>query len=311
MGYLRDKLPHMSLSQIEAVSFYLFISPYLLGLLILTLGAVLFSLGMSLTDWRLGREVSFIGIANFVRALQDDPVFWQSLRVTAFYSFVAVPLNLTVGLAVAILLNQKVRGLTLFRTIFYLPSLVGGVAMAMLWVWIFNPEFGLLNWLLSLIGLRGPEWIFSPEWALPAFILMNLWTIGSGMLINLAGLQAIPTHLYEAAEIDGAGSWGRFRHVTIPMMSPVIFFNLVLGIIASFQIFTQAYVMTNGGPANATLFYVLHLYRNAFEYLNMGYASALAWILFVIILFFTLLVFRSSTLWVFYQGELRGGRGRG
>jgi multiple sugar transport system permease protein len=291
----------------EAVSFYLFISPYLIGLLVLTLGAVLFSLGMSTSDWRLGREVSFVGMGNYLRALRDDPVFWHSLRVTLVYSLTAVPLNLTVGLGVAILLNQKVRGLTLFRTVFYLPSLVGGVAMAMLWVWIFNPEFGLLNWLLSLVGIRGPEWIFSPEWALPAFILMNLWTIGAGMLINLAGLQAIPTHLYEAAEIDGAGRWGRFRHVTLPMMSPVIFFNLVLGIIASFQIFTQAYVMTNGGPANATLFYVLHLYRNAFEYLNMGYASALAWILFVIILFFTLLVFRSSSVWVFYQGELKKG----
>jgi multiple sugar transport system permease protein len=300
------RLPRLRLSQIEAVHFYLFISPYLLGLVSLTLGAVLFSLGMSFTDWRLGREVSFIGLGNFIRALQTDPVFWQSLRVTAFYSFVAVPLNLTVGMGVAMLLNQKVKGMTIFRTIFYLPSLVGGVAISLLWVWIFNPEFGLLNWLLSLVGIRGPEWIFSPDWALPAFVLMNLWTIGSGMLINLAGLQAIPTHLYEAAEIDGASVWQRFRHVTLPMMSPVIFFNLIIGIIASFQIFTQAYVMTNGGPANATLFYVLHLYRNAFEYLNMGYASALAWILFVVILFFTLLVFRSSALWVFYQGEIQG-----
>jgi multiple sugar transport system permease protein len=294
------------MSQIEALNFYLFVSPWVIGFLVLILGAVLFSLGMSATDWRLGRDISFVGLENYVKALTIDPMFWRSLRITATYSAVAVPLNLAAGLAVAILLNQNVKGLSTFRTLFYLPSLVGGVAQSLLWVWIFNPEFGLLNWLLSLMGIQGPDWIFSPEWALPSFILMNLWTIGSGMLINLASLQGIPTHLYEAAEIDGAGAIQRFRHVTLPMMTPVIFFNLIMGIIASFQIFTQAYVMTNGGPANATLFYVLHLYRNAFEYLNMGYASALAWILFVVILLLTLLVFRSSAMWVFYQGELRG-----
>jgi multiple sugar transport system permease protein len=193
----------------------------------------------------------------------------------------------------------------LFRTIFYLPSSISGVPVALLWMWIFSPEFGILNAALRLFGIEGPEWLFDPVWVIPAFIVMSLWGIGGGMVIFLAGLQSIPQHLYEAAELDGAGVLGKFWNVTLPMMSSIIFFNLIMSIIGSFQTFTQAFVMTKGGPANASLFYVLYLYRNAIGYFKMGYASAMAWLLFVIILGLTLLVFKSSPMWVYYEAEVR------
>jgi len=205
-------------------------------------------------------------------------------------------------------MNQKVRGILWFRTLYYLPSVISGVAVSLLWVWIFNPQFGVLNYLLGKVGITGPEWLYSEFWVLPAFVIMSLWTIGGGMIIFLAGLQGIPIELYEAAELDGANQIQKFFRITIPMISPIIFFNLVMGIIGSFQVFTQAYIMTSGGPHYASLFYVLYLYQQAFQYFRMGYASALAWILFLVILFFTLLVFKSSPLWVYYEGTLRKGR---
>ncbi|MEZ4736184.1 MAG: sugar ABC transporter permease [Caldilineaceae bacterium] len=230
-----------------------------------------------------------------------DPLFWQSLKVTTLYTVFNVPVTLTAAFLLALLMNNNVRGIALFRTLYYLPSLVSGVAVAMLWTWLLNPKFGLINWGLDLIGIQGPEWIFSKNWVLPSFILMNLWGAGGAMVIYLAGLQGIPTELYEAAAMDGAGWWSKLFAVTLPMISPVILFNLIIGMINSFQVFTQAYVMTAGGPGNASLFYVLYLYRNAFQYFQMGYASALAWVLFVIIAFFTFLVFRTSRDRVFYQ----------
>jgi multiple sugar transport system permease protein len=207
----------------------------------------------------------------------------------------------------AVLLNQDVRGLSIYRTIFYLPSVVSGVAVAMLWLWVFNPELGVVNSLLGIVGIEGPKWFASSKWALTTFIITSLWGIGGGMVIYLAGLQGVPTSLYEAAELDGATAWHRFWHITIPMTSPVIFFNLIMGIIGSFQVFTGGYVITNGGPANATLFYVLYLYRNAFQYFKMGYASALAWILFIVILVLTLLMFRLVGGLVYYEGSPRKG----
>jgi multiple sugar transport system permease protein len=183
---------------------------------------------------------------------------------------------------------------------------IAGVPVAMLWMWIFNPTFGVLNTALAWFGIQGPQWLFDPAWVIPAFIVMSLWGIGGAMVIYLAALQGVPQHLYEAAELDGANVLARFRHVTLPMLSPVIFFNVILSIIGSFQAFTQAFIMTQGGPANASLFYVLYLYRNAFQYFKMGYASAMAWLLLVIIMALTLLVFRSSSVWVFYEGEGRG-----
>jgi len=235
-----------------------------------------------------------------------DPLFWQSLKVTAIYSFVSVPMGLGLGLAVAILMNQKVRGIAAFRTIYYLPAVVSGVAVALLWMWIFDPSYGLGNVVLRSIGLPGSQWLTSPTTSLLSLILMSFWGIGGGMVIYLAGLQSVPQHLYEAADLDGAGVLQKFRHVTIPMLTPVIFYNLIMGIIGSFQVFTQAFVMTNGGPVNSTLFYVLYLFRQAFNYYHMGYASAMAWILFAIILALTLIVFKSSALWVYYEGEKRG-----
>lgn len=232
----------------------------------------------------------------------DDPSFWAAMQVTFSYAIFSVPIGICLALLIALLLNHKVPGMSVWRTIYYLPSVVSGVAVAMLWAWIFHSQFGLINVGLHAIGIQGPAWLGDPTWALPALIIMSFWGIGGGMVINLAGLQGIPTELYEAASIDGANSWQRFWSVTLPLLSPVLFFSLVVGVIDAFQYFTNAYVMTNGGPGRATLFYNLFLYQNAFRYYKMGYASALAWVMFLIILIFTLLIFKSSPYWVYYEG---------
>jgi multiple sugar transport system permease protein len=289
----------------EAISGYLFITPWLLGLLIFTLGPIIVSLYLSMTNYEVVRAPEFNGLSNY-EFLFKDRLFWQALRVTSIYVFVSVPLGLALSFAVAMLMNQKLKLLGLWRTIFYIPNLVPLIASSMLWLWLFNTEFGLLNAALRYFGIDGPNWLGHTQWALPSLILMSLWNIGGPMLIYLAGLQGIPTDLYEACDIDGAGAWTKFFAVTIPMMTPVIFFNLILGMIAAFQTFAQAFVMTEGGPRYATLFYVLYLYQNAFQFFRMGYAAALAWILFIIIFALTVLVFRSSAAWVYYEGEVRG-----
>lgn len=286
----------------EAISFYITVFPWILGFCLFTTGPMIASLVISLLKWDMILPAKFIGFQNYVSAFHD-PVFWKSLYVTSVYTFVSVPLGLILSLFVALLLNQKIKGLSIFRTLFYLPSLVTGAAVSILWVWVFNPNFGLLNTFLSYLGIQGPQWIYSPRWALPSLIIMSLWSIGGSMLIYLSGLQGIPTELYEAAEIDGAGSVHKFWSVTLPMISPVIFFNLVMGIIGTFQVFTQGYVMTQGGPEYSTMFYVLYLYNNAFQEFQMGYASALAWILFFIILILTIIVFKTSKTWVYYDGS--------
>ncbi len=289
----------------EAAEGYLAISPWLLGLIIFTVGPIVASLYFSFTEYEVVKTPVWIGLANYQR-LAGDRLFWQSLKVTGTYVAVSVPLGIVLAFAVALLMNQKVRMIGFFRTAYYMPNLVPAVGSAILWIWIFNPEFGLLNTSLAAIGIEGPLWLGHSKWAMPALIIMSLWGVGGGMLIYLAGLQGIPSDLYEAAEVDGATAWRRFLHVTVPQMTPVLFFNLIMGIIGSFQVFTAGYIMTGGGPRYATYFYVLNLYYNAFQYFRMGYASALAWILAVIILFFTLLVFRSSSAWVYYEGQLRG-----
>ncbi|MHB0856786.1 MAG: carbohydrate ABC transporter permease [Anaerolineae bacterium] len=285
----------------ETIEGLVFATPALLGLVIFTIGPVLVSLAMSFADYNIIKPPTFIGLGNYITALTDDELFWQSLRVTVFYTVVTVPLNLFAGFMVAVMMNQKVRGISLYRTLWYMPSIVPVVANAVLWQWIFNPDFGLLNLILGWFGIPGPRWFVKPDTAIPAFIIMALWGMGGSMLIYLGGLQGIPEHLYEAVEIDGGNWWARFRHVTVPMMTPTIFFNLIMGLINTFQVFTPAFVMTQGGPAYATYFYVLHLYKNAFQYLRMGYSSALAWILMLIVLTFTLVLFRSSG-WVYYEG---------
>jgi multiple sugar transport system permease protein len=235
----------------------------------------------------------------------NDELFWKSFRVTAYYTFALVPTSIVISLSIALLMNQKVAGIGLWRTLYYLPSVVQGVAVAVLWGFVLNPRFGLINAGLKMIGIEGPRWLYSEDWAVPGLILMGLWGAGGGMLLYLAGLQGIPTALYEAAEIDGANAIRRFLHITIPMLTPTIYFNLLINIIGSFQVFTQSYVMTDGGPNNATLTQVLYLYRKGFLNFQFGYASALAWALFLLIMVFTILVVRSSESWVHYEGELK------
>lgn len=288
----------------DNIAGFLFISPWLLHFVLLIAFAMIYSFRISLMETDLLSTEKFIGFANY-KQLWNDELFWKSFRVTAYYSFVLVPSGIVLALAIAMLMNQKVKLVGVWRTLFYLPSVVSGVAVAILWGYVLNPRFGLLNLGLRNIGIEGPRWLFSETWAVPGFILMGLWGAGGAMLLYLAGLQGIPTQLYEAAEIDGAGSWSRFRHITIPMLTPTIYFNLLINIIGSFQVFTQSYIMTGGGPNNATLTQVLYLYRKGFQNFQFGYASALAWALFLVIMVFTVLVVRSSEGWVHYEGELK------
>jgi multiple sugar transport system permease protein len=283
--------------------FYLFISPWLVGFLCLTLGPILASLFFSFNFYDAIQAPRWEGLGNYVELFQDE-LFWQSLKVTSIYSVGSVALGIVASLCVALLLNRNIRGVAVFRTVFYLPSVISGVAVSLLWMWILNSDFGILNWLLwKIFRIEGPAWLMSRTWVLPALIMMSLWGIGGGIVIYLARLQGIPTELYEAAEIDGAGAWRKLINITLPLMTPVIFFNLIMGIIGSFQVFTQAYVMTEGGPYYASLFYVLYLYRNAFKYFRMGYASAQAWVLFLILLALTLVVLKSASVWVYYEAE--------
>lgn len=283
---------------------YLCLLPWIIGFLVFTLGPLVFSFGLSFFRADLLTRNIFIGLENYTELIRD-PLFLKSLRVTAVYAFVSVPLGAITALAVALLLNQKVVGLGLWRTVYYLPSVISGVAVAVLWMQIFNPRMGLINNMLKVVGIEGPSWIFDSDWALPSLIIMSLWAVGANMLLYLAGLQGIPTHLYEAAKIDGANIVRRFWHVTIPMLTPTIFFNVVISLIAAFQFFTQSFIMTNGGPNNSTLSMVLFLYRKAFQQTRFGYASAVAWVLFAIIIGFTMMFMRSSSWWVYYAGEER------
>lgn len=296
------RVPRFSQRTHEELVAYLFISPWLIGFLIFTVGAMLFSLRLSFVKTDLLTFVRFTGLDNYTQ-MWSDRFVRQALRVTSIYTFTTVPLGTTLALGIALLLNQNVRLRGLFRTVYYLPSVVSGVAVALLWQWIYHPDFGLINSLLEQIGIDGPRWLFSRQWALPALILMALWGVGGNMLIFLAGLQSIPTELYNASHVDGANAWRRLWHVTIPMLTPTIFFNLILSIIGSYQVFTNAFVMTEGGPGSATLMLVLLLYRVSFEQFHFGYASAIAWLLFAIILIFTLMVIRSSQFWVYYAME--------
>jgi multiple sugar transport system permease protein len=289
----------------EAIAGYLFISPWVVGFIIFVLGAMIASLVISLFDTNLLNRTEFIGLENYQTAFADK-LFWKSLSVTSYYTFTVVPLQTIAALLMALLLNQKIRFRGLFRTVYYLPSMVSSVALISVWWWMFNPELGLINGLLSKIGIEaGPSWLLSEKWAMPAIIIMTVWGSGGSMLIFLGGLQGIPVELYEAAMIDGANAIRRFFYMTIPMLTPTIFFSVVMGLIGSFQVFNASYLLTSGGPNNATLTYVLFLYRKTFEALRFGYGSALAWILFVVILIFTLLLFKTSNLWVYYEAELR------
>jgi multiple sugar transport system permease protein len=293
----------------EELAFWLFISPWLIGFIVFSAGPIVASMGISLTEYSILQPPTFIGFENYVQLFNDE-LFYKAVFNTIYYVGVSVPLGVTLAFLMAIALNQKLRGQTWFRTIFYLPSVVSGIAVALLWGWLLNPDFGLINYLLSFVGIQGPKWLYSTTWAMPSIILMSLWGVGGSMVVFLAGLQGIPEHLYEAAELDGAGEWGKFWNVTVPMISPVIFFNMIVTIIFAFQIFDQVYIMTSGkgGPANATLVYVLYLYRQGFEYFKMGYASALALILFLIVLGITVFQFGVARRWVYYEGSDSAGK---
>lgn len=288
-------------AKIEAKWGILLALPVIIGFFLWTVGPTIASFILSLTRWPTAGSPEFIGLGNYIQMFGRDYLFKKSLGVTTYYAFGSIPLVIIAAFIVAMLLNQKVRGQSIFRTMYYLPSVVPTVASALLWLWLFNPNFGLLNYILSMFGLPQLMWIYDETQVVPSFIIMSIWAMGGTMLIFLAGLQGIPNSLFEAIEIDGGNWWAKFRNITVPMMTPVIFFNLVMGIIGSFQIFNQAYIMTDGGPNNASLFFVYYLYLNAFRYGKMGYACALAWILFLAILGLTLIVFKSSSYWVFYE----------
>ncbi len=279
-----------------------FVGPWLIGLVIFYLYPIVSSLYYSFTDYNVLQPPTFTGLSNY-QQIFADPDFWISLENTAFMVFVGIPIYTVVDIAVAILLNARVPGQAVYRAIVFMPTLIPVVVLSILWQWLLNPQSGLVNGLLAAVHVNGPGWYASPEWAKPGFIVMTLWTTGNAVVIYLAGLQDVDKSLYEAADVDGANWWHKIRHVTLPSLSPVILFNVILAIIASFQFFTQAFIITNGGPMNATLYYSLYLYQNAFSYLHMGYASGLAWILLIIALGLTVLVLRSSARWVYYAGS--------
>jgi multiple sugar transport system permease protein len=290
----------LSMRQRRNLAGYLFISPVILGYLFWVAGPMLVAIWLSLTEWDMLRPATFVGLSNYQQMLYDD-LFWKSLSVTFYFTLVSVPLSLAFSFALALLVNVNVRGIAIFRMLFYLPSIVPLVVSAVLWLWIFNSELGLLNAVFHWVGLPKVLWLQDSNWAMPALIIMSMWTVGGGMVIFLAGLQGIPVHLYEAAEIDGANYWQRFWNVTIPMMSPVIFFNLVIGLIAALQNFVPGYLMTQGGPQNSTLFYGLYIFRSAFRDFKMGYAAALSWVLFAIVLVLSVFVFRYLGRLVYYE----------
>jgi multiple sugar transport system permease protein len=282
---------------------YAFISPVVLGLIIWTFGPMVASAFLSLTDYKLLKPPEFIGLQNFIDLFTKDNQFLNSLVVTVKYAVLYVVFGQIFALSLAILLTQKVRGMPVFRTLFYLPVVVPFVASALLWRYLFNKDFGPINAFLEWIGIGGVNWLGSIDWALPSLVIISIWGGAVSTIIYVAGLQHIPEHLHEAARIDGATPRQQFRHVTLPLLTPTIFFAVVTTVIASFQFFVPAYIMTAGGPARSTYVYNLNLYDKAFKWLEMGYASAMAWVMFFIIIVLTLFIFRSSNRWVYYEGE--------
>ncbi|KKI89750.1 ABC transporter permease [Bacillus sp. SA1-12] len=282
--------------------FYLFISPWIIGFLLFTGGPILMSIFYSFTQYNIADPPVFVGAKNYSQ-LFNDPLFWKSAKVTLYYTLLAVPLGLVLSLLTAMLVNVEIPGQRFFRTIIYLPSIISGVALSLLWLWMLNPQLGVLNFLIyKLTGQQGPQWLLSEEWVIPSLVMMSLWGIGPNMVIYLAGLKGVPSSLYEAADIDGASKFSKFIHITVPMVSPATLFLLITGIIGTFQVFVQAQIMTQGGPNYASFFFVYFLYQQAFGSFNMGYASAMAWILFVVVLLLTWLMMSLSKRWVHYEG---------
>nr|WP_311764909.1 sugar ABC transporter permease [Paenibacillus agricola] len=287
----------------EAIAGYLFALPVILGVLLLTIGPMIASLFISFSNWQVFDELKWSGFKNYEKIFTRDLFFYKSIVVTLYYAFASVITTTIASIILGLMMNLDIKRIGIIRTILYMPTIVPAVASSFLWIWLFNPDFGLLNSILSVVGIPKLQWIFEESTAVPSLVFMHLWASGSGALIILAGLKDVPKHLYEAVEIDGGGWWHKLVYISIPIITPVIFFNLIMGFIGSLQAFTQAYVMTAGGPNNATLFFVYYIYKEAFVNNNFGYASALAWVLFCIIALLTALIFRSSKGWVFYGGK--------
>lgn len=285
----------------ENVIGYLFVAPLIIGLIVFSYGPVLAAFGLSFTKGDYISTPTWIGLDNYANLLQDE-LFWKSLRNTLYYVVGVVPAGIVLSLLLALAMNQKLRGIVFFRSIYFIPTITSSVAVSLMWLWIYNPEFGVLNFLLDKVGVNGPAWLSSPQWAMPAVIVMAIWRgLGYNMLIFLAGLQGIPDVYYEAAEIDGADGWSKFWHITVPLLSPTTFMLLILGVIGAFQVFEYTYVMTGGGPVYSTLTIVLHIYNTAFRSFQMGYASAIAYVLFFILLALTIIQFRLQGHWVHYE----------
>jgi multiple sugar transport system permease protein len=286
----------------EALAGYIAILPWLLGFLIFSAGPIAVSLVLMFVRWEVLTPPTWAGLENFDRLIHD-PLVLTTLWNTLFYTVLAVPLHLAAALAAALLLNVGVRGTNVYRVLIYLPSQMPAVASAILWFFIFSPTYGLANAVLGWFGVPAQQWLYDVNLVKPSLVIMAVWSLGGAMIIFLAGLQSIPDVLYEAARIDGAGVWRLFRHITMPLLSPTIFFNLIIGMIGSFQVFTNVLIMTDGGPGSSSLMYVLYIYRNAFQNFRMGYASTLAWVLFLIVLVLTVIQFRVSRSWVYYEAE--------
>lgn len=301
MALIPVRFRNLTTQQREARDFYLCILPWFIGFILFTGGPVLYSFLISLTNWTGTSTRDWVGLKNYIDLFTVDPLFGTVLFNTLMYGLWSVVLGIVVALALAILMNQKVPGISIFRLIYYLPSVTSGIAIAIMWGWMFNPRSGLVNYLLSVVGVDGPGWFSSSQWAMAGLILVSLWGVGPNMIILLAGLQGIPQQLYDAAKIDGADRWQEFRNVTLPMLSPVLFYVTVISMIGSFQIFENVLVLTNGGPGTATRVLVFDLYQNAFVNSRMGYASAQAWILCILIMFMTWAMFKLSNRMVHYE----------
>lgn len=294
-----------SMKRKEAIQGYLFILPWLIGFFVFTLGPLILSFIASFTNYDITSQMDFIGFENYKLMFTRDPLFWKSLGNTLYYVVISVPATLLGAIVIALLMNQKIPGIRFFRTIYYLPSVLSGVGVYFLWMQLLSPQSGLINIVLSWFGIEGPVWLFDPNWTKPALIFMNLWKVGGSMLLYLASLQGIPTQLYEAAEIDGAGPIRKFFNITLPMITPIIFFDLVTSIIGSFQIFQEAYVMSEngtGGPANSMRFFNLHMWNKAFVTFEMGYAMTMSWVLFLIVFVITLINLKLAPRWVYREG---------
>ena len=295
----------------EAFWFYLLVLPWLFGFVTLTFGPMIYSIFLSLTNWDLFTEPEFVGLDNYIKLFTRDAIFWKTIYNTLYYAFISVPLSMVFSLFIVYFLNRPIKGSALYRTLYYIPATVPAVASALLFKWLLAPDAGMINRFLALFGIDGPAWLLEPAWVKPALILMSLWTVGASITLLMAGTKSIPSEFYEAAELDGASPSLMYFRITLPLLTPIIFFNLINGLIIALQIFTQIYIMTGsgganmGGPNNASMMIVPYLFNNAFRFYKMGYASAIAWILFVLVMLLTLLVFRSSSAWVYYETEVK------